>query len=91
MMGFFIGWVVLGVGVLGLAIYRKSITAKEQDWVHLRPSEEAMIAEQVDIAKRLKAIDRCGIWLTVVLALYGVVIGSIFVLRVWEAGKTQGM
>jgi hypothetical protein len=91
MIGFVIGWIVFGLAVLGLAIYRKSITSKEEDWIHLAAGEEHATDLQVSIAQRLKVIDRWGIWLTVVLALYGLVIGSIFILRVWDAQKTMGM
>jgi hypothetical protein len=91
MIGFLVGWIAFGLVVLGLALYRKSVVSKEQDWVHLAAGEEQMVGQQVELAQRLKVIDRWGIWLTVVLALYGLVIGSIFIMRSWEAGKTLGM
>jgi hypothetical protein len=91
MIGFLIGWIAFGLVVLGLAIYRKSIASHEQDWVHLAAGEEHMVDEQITLSQRLKVIDRWGIWLTVVLAIYGVIIGGIFILRVWEAQKTLGM
>ena len=91
MIGFLIGWIVFGLVVLGLALYRKSVASKEEDWVHLGAGEEKMVGQQVEIAQRLKVIDRWGIWLTVVLALYGLIIGGIFILRAWDAQKTLGM
>jgi len=91
MIGFVIGWIVFGLVVLALAVYRKSIASKEEDWIHLAAGEEHATDVQVEVAQRLKVIDRWGIWLTVVLALYGLVIGSIFILHAWEAQKTMGM
>ena len=91
MIGFVIGWIAFGLVVLGLAIYRKSVASHEEDWVHLAAGEEHMVTEQVELTQRLKKIDRWGIWLTVVLALYGLIIGSIFILRAWDAQKTLGM
>ncbi len=91
MIGFLVGWIAFGLVVLGLAIYRKSVSSHEEDWVHLAAGEEQMVGQQLELAQRLKVIDRWGIWLTVVLALYGLIIGSVFVLRVWEAQKTLGM
>ena len=91
MIGFVVGWIVFGLVVLGLALYRKKVASEEQDWVHLAPGEEQLVGQQVEIAQRLKRIDRWGIWLTVVLALYGLVIGSIYIMRSWEASKTMGM
>jgi H+/Cl- antiporter ClcA len=91
MIGFLVVWIAFGLVVLGLAVYRKSVASTEQDWVHLAAGEEHMVGEQVQLGQRLKKIDRWGIWLTLVLALYGLVMGSIFILRTWEAGKTLGM
>jgi len=91
MIGFLIGWIAFGLVVLGLAIYRKTVASHEEDWIHLAAGEEHATEAQIEIAQRLKVIDRWGIWLTVVLAVYGLIIGSVFILRVWEAQKTLGM
>ena len=91
MISFLIGWITFGLVVLGLAIYRKMVASKEEDWLHLAAGEEQVVGQQIQIAERLKVIDRWGIWLTVVLAIYGLIIGSIFVMRIWEAQKTLGM
>ena len=91
MTGYLIGWLAFGLVVLGLAIYRKMLTRKEQEWVHLAAGEEGEVTQQVVIAQRLKVIDRWGIGLTVVLAIYGLILAGIYVRQVWEAQKTMGM
>ncbi len=91
MIAYVIGWVAFGLVVLGLAIYRKMIARHEEDWVHLAAGEEHQVTEQREIAHRLAVIDRWGIGLTVVLAVYGLILLSVYLVKMWEAEKTLGM
>lgn len=91
MLVYVISWIVFGFLVLGLAIYRKMVASKEQDWVHLAAGEEREMTQQVEIAQRLKAIDRWGIGLTVALAIYGLILAGLYITQSWEAGKKLGM
>jgi hypothetical protein len=47
-------WVILAVATLGLALYRKLISASEEDLIHLGPGEERQIPAQVALAEKLK-------------------------------------
>jgi hypothetical protein len=76
-------WVVLGVATLGLALYRKLISANEEDLIHLGPGEERQIPEQVTLARKLEAIDRWGKILTVVTVAFGVAIGVAYMVQAW--------
>jgi hypothetical protein len=77
-------WLVLGVATLGLALYRKLLSANEEDLIHLGPGEERQIPEQVSLAKKLEVIDRWGKLLTVVTLVFGVAIGSAFMVMAWN-------
>lgn len=77
-------WVVLGVVTLGLALYRKLITANEEDLVHLADGEERQIPEQVSLARKLEAIDRYGKILTIVTVALGVAIGIAYMYQAWN-------
>ena len=77
-------WVVLGVATLGLALYRKLISANEEDLVHLADGEQSQIPGQVTLARKLDAIDRWGKILTVVTLLLGVAIGIAFMYQAWN-------
>jgi len=76
-------WVVLGIATLGLALYRKLISAHEEDVIHLAAGEERQIPAQKALAHRLEAIDRWGKILTVVTLLIGVAIGIAYMYQAW--------
>jgi hypothetical protein len=76
-------WVVLGIATLGLALYRKLITANEEDLVHLAAGEERQIPEQVALARKLELIDRWGKILTIVTVALGVAIGIAYMYQAW--------
>jgi hypothetical protein len=71
-------WVVLAIVTLGLALYRKLISASEADLIHLGPGEERQIPEQVALAAKLKAIDRWGKTLTVITVLIGLAMAAVY-------------
>ncbi len=71
-------WVILAIATLGLALYRKLISAREEDLIHLGPGEERQIPGQVALAARLKAVDRWGKILTVVTALVGLAVAAVY-------------
>jgi hypothetical protein len=77
-------WVILGVTTLGLALYRKLISANEEDVVHLGAGEERQIPEQVTLARKLDAIDRWGKILTMVTLALGVAIGIAYMYIAWN-------
>ena len=77
-------WVFLGVVTLGLAFYRKLITMKEEDLVHLADGEERLIPGQVALAHKLELIDRWGKILTVVTLAMGVAIGIAYGIKAWN-------
>ena len=76
-------WVVLGVATLGLALYRKFVSANEEDLIHLGPGEERQIPEQAALARKLEAIDRWGKVLTIVTVAMGVAIGIGYMVQAW--------
>jgi hypothetical protein len=75
-----IGWAVLALVVLVLAMRRKSISSQEDDVIHLSGGEAAEEAakKQVAIAARLDAIDKWGKLLTIVLAASGLLIACYY-------------
>ena len=77
-------WVVLGVATLGLALYRKLISANEEDLVHLADGEERQIPGQVALAHKLDVIDRWGKILTIVTVALGVAIGIAYMYQAWN-------
>lgn len=71
-------WAILAVATLGLALYRKLISASEEDLIHLGPGEERQIPEQVALADKLKMIDQWGKILTVVTVVVGLATAALY-------------
>jgi len=68
---YLIGWGALVVVVLALALYRRTITEKEDDTIHISDPSGAVLAQQMEVAKKLESLDRWGKILTVIAVLSG--------------------
>lgn len=71
-------WALLAIATLGLALYRKLISASEEDLIHLGPGQEGLIPEQVALAAKLKAIDRWGKILTIITVFVGLAMAGVY-------------
>jgi hypothetical protein len=67
-------WICLGAVTLGLALYRKFVTMKEDDYIHVEPWETAEVAKQQTTAHRVHTIDRWGEGLTIVTVAAGLLL-----------------
>lgn len=79
---YFILWGVLALAVAILAIYRKTISTKEDDTLHLNPGDAA-VTQQTALAGQLAVIDRWGKILTVIAIVSGLVLGGLYMYKVW--------
>lgn len=68
---YLIVWICLGVATLGLALYRKFLTIKEDDYIHVEDWKAGEVAKQEAAARRFHAIDRWGEALTILTTLAG--------------------
>lgn len=82
-----IGWGVLALVVLALAIYRMSIGSREDDRIHLNASEANVPTMQAAFAHRLETIDKLGKTLTVVALLYGAALLAWAIRDAWISGS----
>ena len=80
-------WAILAIATLGLALYRKLISASEEDLIHLGPGEERQIPQQVALAARLRAVDRWGKILTVVTAVVGLAVAAVYLYQAFLIHK----
>ena len=80
-------WAVLAIATLGLALYRKVVSAREEDLVHLGPGEERQIPEQVALATKLNGIDRWGKILTVITIAIGLAMAALYLYQAWLVHK----
>jgi hypothetical protein len=75
---FVIFWAVLGVATLALALYRKFVTMREDDYLHLSAGEERLIPQQVATFRRIGAIDKWGITMTIVTVILGLALAAMY-------------
>jgi len=80
-------WVILAIATLGLALYRKLISAREEDLIHLGPGEERQIPQQVVLEAKLKAVDRWGKTLTVITVFIGLVMAAVYLYQAFLIHK----
>ena len=78
-------WGVLALVVVFLIIYRRSVTSREDDSIHL---EGGIATEQVTLAHRLEMIDRWGKTLTVVAVVYGLALAGLYLYQIWNTVPT---
>ena len=79
---------LLALSVLILAAWRQVMDLREDDSIHLKEAEAGMVKNQVDLAQRIKVVDRAGKTLTVIAALYGLAMAGWVIYRQWiESAK----
>lgn len=76
-------WVLLAAVVLALIAYRKLVSNKEDETLHLGSGAEAIPAQQVAIAHKLDVIDKWGKLLTVITVAYGVLLLVVYTYQTW--------
>ncbi|MFY9726722.1 MAG: hypothetical protein WB579_10775 [Bryobacteraceae bacterium] len=83
---FVVLWAVLALAVIGLIIYRRFVSASEDDMIHVSEAATSATSQQVTVSQKLDQIDKWGKTLTVVVVVYGIVLGGIYVYQSWVAG-----
>jgi hypothetical protein len=81
-------WSLLGLIVLGLALYRKLITTHENDeLVHLSQGEERLIPHQIALTAKLEKIDRWSRILTIATVVVGLLLAAVYLWSAWRANQ----
>lgn len=80
---------VMAVTVGSLAIYRRRLARTEFDTLHISDTGGDLIPGQEQLAHRIEVIDRWGMSLTIVLVVYALAIGSVYLYQVWQATSTN--
>jgi len=89
---FVILWILLGLTVLTLFVWRKTVSSKEDDNLHLVDGGAVTkSSEQEEVARKLDLIDRWGKIVTVVAVVYGVILGGLYAYHIWVQNTSIGM
>ena len=75
-------WAILGFATLALALYRKFVSMKEDDYLHLSAGEERLIPQQVATFRKIGSIDQWGITMTIVTVALGLGLAALYLYRV---------
>ena len=76
-------WAALGLVVGSLALYRLRVGAHQDNILHLNQAQAGITSAQLQIWRRIHTVDKWGILLTVVLVVYGLVLGGIYLHGQW--------
>jgi predicted nicotinamide N-methyase len=88
LMPWVVSWSVLATVVLALAVYRKMVARKEDDFLHV---DANLTAQQEAVAKKLEQIDKWGKNLTIVVGIFALVLLGMFLYNGWhESSKIAG-
>lgn len=79
-------WSIFALVVIGLAVYRKMLSVREDDSLHVSEGGARLVSEQVANAQRIEVIEKWGKSLTAVVLLAGLVLAAIYFYGVWQTG-----
>lgn len=85
---FVAGWLALACSIAGLALYRKLVSTREDDMLHVLDNESHM-QKQAALAHRLDVVDHWGKILTGSAIIYGVLLAVGYFYQVWMEGFRQ--
>jgi hypothetical protein len=78
-------WALLALVVLALIAYRKIVSLKEDDTLHL--GNAIASTEQVSVAHKLDQIDKWGKLLTVIALVYGLLLAAGYTYQIWQVAS----
>jgi hypothetical protein len=83
--------IVLGLGVLSLAIWRWIVASHEDDTLHVLEASN-VVSQQTVVAHKLEVIDRWGKLLTLVTVVYAIILLVMYAHQYWDrASRISGM
>jgi hypothetical protein len=79
-------WSFFAATVIVLAIYRKMLSTREDDCLHVSEGGMKLIPGQIAHAQKIEVIEKWGKSLTAVVLFAGLVLASIYFYGVFQAG-----
>jgi hypothetical protein len=81
-------WSFFALIVLVLAIYRKMLSTREDDSIHVSAGTAGLVGEQVANAQRIEVVEKWGKLLTAVVVVAGLAIASVYFYGIFQTGTT---
>jgi hypothetical protein len=79
-------WSLFAAVVLGLAAYRKMLSGREDDTLHVSAGAAHLVTDQIATAQRIEMIEKWGKSLTAVVVVSGLILAGIYFYGVWQMG-----
>ena len=86
---FTVVWAALAAVVAVMAGYRRSISVKDDESLHLANPTDTV--HQVEIAHKLEVVDKWGMLLTIIAAIYGLLLVLAYTYQNWIRATNLGM
>ena len=81
-------WTFFALIVLVLAAYRKMLSVREDDSLHVSEGSKGLVSEQVANAQRIEVVEKWGKLLTLVVVLAGLALASVYFYGIFQTGTT---
>jgi hypothetical protein len=81
-----IAWMCMGGATLGLALYRKFLAMKEDDYIHIEEWRTTEVAKQETMARKIHAIDRYGEVLSILTVVGGLILSFAYIYAALSKG-----
>jgi hypothetical protein len=88
-MPYFVLWVALGAVVIGMIIWRKTVSSHEDEALHVL--DAGALNQQVSVGHKLETIDKWGKILTAIAVIFGLILGAIYMYQSWVAMSKIGV
>jgi ABC-type iron transport system FetAB permease component len=89
LMPYFVLWVALAAVVIGMIIWRKTVSSHEDETLHVL--DAGALNQQVSVGHKLETIDKWGKILTAIAVVFGLILGAIYMYQSWVAMSKIGV
>lgn len=89
LMPYFVLWVALAAVVIGMIIWRKTVSSHEDEALHVL--DAGALNQQVSVGHKLETIDKWGKILTAIAVIFGLILGAIYMYQSWVAMSKIGV
>ena len=74
-------WIGFAAVTAGLALFRKLVANREDDYLHVGPGQDKAIQQQREVSEKLARLDKLGKLLTIVTVVLGLGLCIAFVVQ----------
>jgi hypothetical protein len=94
LMPFVIVWVVLALVVAVLIAWRKVVSNREDDTLHVAEPDtvqDGVMQEQTIVAHKMQQLDKWGKILGIIAVVSGLILAGIYFYQMWTASSSIGV